>query len=133
MPWTVSDTNYVMRDDFFTTPFGHPSYVILAPTRLQQEEQGSGGMVVRDKFVGPCCGFIRYSDCQPETARQLDGTLSTAIDAIMQEMADMPSSESPRPRPKLLPSPNLNRSQKTSRSASLESFPSGHRAALTVE
>ena len=95
MPWTVSDENYVMRDDFFTTPFGHPSYVILATSRLGQDEKGGGGMVVRDKFVGPCCGFIRYSDCQPETARQLDGMLSTAIDSIMQEMADMPLSGEP--------------------------------------
>ena len=125
MPWTVSDTNYVMRDDFFTTPFGHPSYVILAPARLgggdadasnsmvgnqglfnpmgeqQTSSSSSGGMVVRNKFVGPCCGFIRYSDCQPETARELDGMLTKAIDAIMQEMEeqqaveDVPASTAP--------------------------------------
>ena len=142
MPWTVSDTNYVMRDDFFTTPFGHPSYVILAPARLgggdadasnagtmgnqglfdpmgdqQTTTSSSGGMVVRNKFVGPCCGFIRYSDCQPETARELDGMLSNAIDAIMQEMEeqqaveDMPTvpetETATQPEPKPEPKPEV--------------------------
>ena len=128
MPWTVADTNYVMRDDFFTTPFGHPSYVILAPARLgggdadasntgimgnqglfnpmgAQQTSGSGGMVVRNKFVGPCCGFIRYSDCQPETARELDGMLSTAIDAIMQEMEEQATSTAPEPETMTQPEP----------------------------
>jgi len=129
MPWTVEDTSYALRDDFFTTPFGHPSYVVLAPARLggggegdevagggglfnptadggEPMSSGGGGMVVRNKFVGPCCGFVRYSDCQPETARELDGMLSDAIDAIMEEMeeqaddaptVDVPESESTVP------------------------------------
>ena len=29
IPLSVYDYNYVLQDDFFTTPFGHPSYVIL--------------------------------------------------------------------------------------------------------
>jgi hypothetical protein len=29
MPLSVDDRNYEIRDDLFTTPFGHPSYVVL--------------------------------------------------------------------------------------------------------
>mmetsp|Transcript_26644 Transcript_26644/g.59196 ORF Transcript_26644/g.59196 Transcript_26644/m.59196 type:complete len:1094 (-) Transcript_26644:98-3379(-) len=95
MPWTVSDVDYRLRDDYFTTPFGHPSYVVLAPSRLGGAVDDEGGaLVVRNKFVGPCCGFVRYSDCQPDTARELDAMLSDAIDAIllaMEEDAEEPA------------------------------------------
>jgi hypothetical protein len=52
MPLTVDDVNYEIRDDFFTTPFGHPAYVIL-----------DGALKVRHKIIGPCCGYESYYDC----------------------------------------------------------------------
>ena len=70
----VLDQDYALRDDFFTTPFGHPSYVIL-----------DGDLRVRHKFVGPCCGAEGFSDCSRDTAKGLAGTLSGYIDAILAE------------------------------------------------
>jgi hypothetical protein len=40
MPLTVDDVDYEIRDDFFTTPFGDPAYVIL-----------DGGLKVRHKLI----------------------------------------------------------------------------------
>ena len=111
MPWTVSDLDYRLRDDFFTTPFGHPSYAVLAPGR------DGGAVAVRGKFVGPCCGYIKYSDCQADTARELDGMLSTLLDGILAEMdarptrpavaapRPIPATQAPPPRPAVQQAP----------------------------
>jgi len=72
MPWSVSDQNYELRDDFFTTPFGHPSYVII-------DETG----VVRHKFIGPCCGYERYSDCTVGIAKGLDQQLTDYLEPLL--------------------------------------------------
>ncbi|CAB9512318.1 expressed unknown protein [Seminavis robusta] len=74
MPLTVLDQEYEIRDDWFTTPFGHPSYVIL-----------DGDLRVRHKFIGPCCGYEDYFDCTADVAVALDETLSGYIDAILME------------------------------------------------
>jgi len=74
MPLAVSDLSFEIRDDFFTTPFGHPSYVVL-----------DGELNVRHKFIGPCCGYERYSDCTADIAKSLDETLSTHLDEILAE------------------------------------------------
>ena len=74
MPLSVYDVQYELRDDFFTTPFGHPSYVVL-----------DGNLRVRHKFIGPCCGYESYYDCTADIARSLDTELSDYINAILAE------------------------------------------------
>ena len=74
MPLTVLDEEYEMRDDWFTTPFGHPSYIVL-----------DGDLRVRHKFVGPCCGYEDYYACTADIATALDETLSGYIDNILLE------------------------------------------------
>ena len=74
MPLSVADTNYEIRDDLFTTPFGHPSYVVL-----------DGDLRLKHKFIGPCCGYANYFDCQADTAKELDTELSGYIDALLQD------------------------------------------------
>ena len=74
MPLTVDDVDYSIRDDFFTAPFNHPSYVIL-----------DSDLKVRHKFVGPCCGYESYYDCTPDIATGLNETLSEYIEAILAE------------------------------------------------
>ena len=72
MPLSIDDVNYEIRDDFFTTPFGHPSYIIL-----------DENLTVRYKFIGPCCGYLNYFDCTADVAISLDTQLSNYIDAIL--------------------------------------------------
>jgi hypothetical protein len=74
MPLSVNDENYEIRDDLFTTPFGHPSYLVL-----------DGELRVRHKFIGPCCGYESYYDCTAAIATSLDTQLSGYIDAILAE------------------------------------------------
>jgi hypothetical protein len=74
MPLSVNDVNYEIRDDFFTTPFGHPAYVVL-----------DGDLNVRHKFIGPCCGYESYFDCTAEIAKTLDSTLMEYMEAILLE------------------------------------------------
>jgi len=74
MPISVNDINYEIRDDFFTSPFMHPSYVIL-----------DGDLRVRHKFIGPCCGYESYYDCTADTARNLDTDLTRYIESILAE------------------------------------------------
>ena len=88
-PWTINDSDYVLRDEFFTAPFPHPSYVLL-------DWEGR----VRHKLVGPCCGYESYSDCPEETAATLDATLTDAVmelvserDAILAAVEDVPEEE----------------------------------------
>jgi len=78
MPLAVSDLSFEIRDDFFTTPFGHPSYVIL-----------DGDLKVRHKFIGPCCGFSSYSDCRADTAKSLVDTMSNYLDEILSEETEL--------------------------------------------
>ena len=73
-PWTVNDESYVLRDEFFTAPFPHPAYVIL-------DWEGR----VREKVVGPCCGYESYSDCPTATAEALNATLTDAVMALTEE------------------------------------------------
>ena len=54
---TINDDSAAMRDVFFTSPFPHPSYIIIDP-------HGK----VRAKFVGPCCGYASYGSCTTNTA-----------------------------------------------------------------
>lgn len=88
MPWTVDDGNYELRDDLFTTPFGHPSYVIL-----------DGNLQIRHKFIGPCCGYEDYYDCTADIAKLLDVQLTAAIETILQETVEeeviLPDGEDP--------------------------------------
>lgn len=74
MPLTVLDQEYELRDDFFTTPFGHPSYVIL-----------DGDLTVRHKFIGPCCGYESYWECTADIAKSLDTMLSGYLDVLLAE------------------------------------------------
>lgn len=78
MPLTVLDEDYEMRDDWFTTPFGHPSYLIL-----------DGDLRVRHKFIGPCCGYEDYFACTADIATALDETLSGYIDNILLESGNL--------------------------------------------
>jgi len=72
MPWSVDDSSYALRDQLFTSPFGHPAYVVL-----------DGNLEIKHKFIGPCCGYEQYRDCTPEIAKSLDTTLSGYLDAIL--------------------------------------------------
>jgi len=74
MPWSVDDSSYQLRDEFFTSPFGHPAYVVL-----------DGNLRVKHKFIGPCCGYELYSDCTPDIARTLADTLIGYLDAILND------------------------------------------------
>jgi len=74
MPWSVDDSSYVLRDQFFTSPFGHPAYVIL-----------DGNLEIKHKFIGPCCGYEEYQDCTPDIAKSLDTTLSEYLDIILND------------------------------------------------
>jgi len=74
MPVSVDDVDYELRDDYFTAPFGHPSYVIL-----------DGDLRVRHKFVGPCCGYEGYYDCTKDIAKELDNMLTGHLDEILKE------------------------------------------------
>ena len=74
MPWTVNDIDFQIRDDFFTTPFGHPSYVIL-----------DENLKIRKKFIGPCCGYEDFFACTADIAMALDEKLSTIIDELIEE------------------------------------------------
>ena len=93
MPWSVDDTNYKIRDEFFTAPFGHPAYVVL-----------DGNLQIQHKFIGPCCGYEEYRECTPEIARTLETTLRTYLDAILTQdvpppPTTRPPSAAPTPRP----------------------------------
>ena len=74
MPWSVDDSNYEIRDDLFTTPFGHPSYVVL-----------DENLKVRHKFIGPCCGYEQYYDCTADIAKELDVKLSDMLNNMIDE------------------------------------------------
>jgi hypothetical protein len=74
MPWSVDDSSYALRDQFFTSPFGHPAYVIL-----------DGNLEIKHKFIGPCCGYEQYRDCTPDIAKSLDTTLSEYMDTILND------------------------------------------------
>ena len=71
MPITVSDQQYDLRDVFFTSPYPHPSYIIL-----------DENLKVTYKSVGPCCGYVDYYACTDDVALGLDETLSKEIYAI---------------------------------------------------
>ena len=83
MPWSVDDNSYSIRDQFFTSPFGHPAYVVL-----------DGNLEIKHKFIGPCCGYEQYQDCTPEIAKSLDTTLSGYLDAILNDESFVLDAES---------------------------------------
>ncbi|CAB9511004.1 expressed unknown protein [Seminavis robusta] len=93
VPLTVLDQDSALRDDFFTAPFPHPSYVIL-----------DGDLKVRHKIVGPCCGFESFFDCVADTARGLEQTLTRYIDAILAEPVVESGMEAPPAEP-MVPDP----------------------------
>lgn len=84
MPWSVDDANYEIRDDLFTTPFGHPSYVVL-----------DKNLKVRHKFIGPCCGYEQYYDCTADIAKELDVKLSNMLKIMIDEADFQTSTPSP--------------------------------------
>ncbi|GMI03922.1 hypothetical protein TrLO_g6693 [Triparma laevis f. longispina] len=94
MPITVSDNDYSLRDSLFTSPFPHPSYVIL-----------DSSLTVRYKFVGPCCGHESYTECSIDTATTLDDTLTSVLDELLDSVTASPtpapdtSTSSPTPAP----------------------------------
>jgi hypothetical protein len=77
MPLSIADTDFVIRDELFTTPFGHPSYVIM-----------DQDLMIHHKFIGPCCGYEAYSDCTPDIARTLDGNLTQMVEALLMMEGD---------------------------------------------
>jgi len=79
MPLVIEDPDYIMRDLYFTPPFGHPSYVIL-----------DGDLQVRHKFIGPCCGKIKWSDCTTDLAKTLDQTLTGHVKELLDEAGVKP-------------------------------------------
>lgn len=74
MPLTVNDEDYQLRDALFTSPFPHPSYVVL-----------DADLRVRAKFVGPCCGYESYFACTADVALGLDTQLSDAVARVLNE------------------------------------------------
>eukprot|EP00568_Trieres_chinensis_P005164 CAMPEP_0183300414 /NCGR_PEP_ID=MMETSP0160_2-20130417/6849_1 /TAXON_ID=2839 ORGANISM="Odontella Sinensis, Strain Grunow 1884" /NCGR_SAMPLE_ID=MMETSP0160_2 /ASSEMBLY_ACC=CAM_ASM_000250 /LENGTH=986 /DNA_ID=CAMNT_0025462829 /DNA_START=130 /DNA_END=3090 /DNA_ORIENTATION=- len=84
MPLSVNDLNYEIRDDYFTTPFGHPSYVVL-----------DGNLTVRAKFAGPCCP--EEYGCPNDIALTLDGRLSGILDGILAETGGKEKDGAPEP------------------------------------
>jgi len=97
MPLSVDDLNYEIRDDLFTTPFGHPSYVIL-----------DGNLEIKHKFIGPCCGFSGYYDCSADVAKELDTTLTNFINEMI-DQTDLevnPFPPTPAPVP-MTPAPTM--------------------------
>mmetsp|Transcript_21670 Transcript_21670/g.43482 ORF Transcript_21670/g.43482 Transcript_21670/m.43482 type:complete len:1080 (+) Transcript_21670:120-3359(+) len=80
MPLVVNDAiANTLRDDYFTTPFGHPSYVVL-----------DGDLRVRHKFVGPCCGKSSCFDCSNNEAKMLDTMLVEMVDPLLSEFTEAP-------------------------------------------
>ncbi len=79
MPLSINDFNYEIRDDLFTTPFGHPSYVIL-----------DENLKIRHKFIGPCCGFEDYWSCTDDIAKSLDSQLTGYVEALLEEDSQDP-------------------------------------------
>uniref|UniRef100_A0A7S3V7X4 SMP-30/Gluconolactonase/LRE-like region domain-containing protein n=1 Tax=Chaetoceros debilis TaxID=122233 RepID=A0A7S3V7X4_9STRA len=77
MPLSVDDVNSVLRDDLFTTPFGHPSYVIM-----------DEDLKIRHKFIGPCCGYESYFSCTADVAKSLDAKLTEYIFDLLLEQGD---------------------------------------------
>jgi hypothetical protein len=90
MPWSVSDDDYSIRDDLFTTPFGHPSYVILDSTNNTNKD-----FQIIAKFIGPCCGYYDYYDCTADIAKQLD----TQLTNILIPLLSSPPTQGPTPTP----------------------------------
>jgi hypothetical protein len=82
MPLSVDDVQYEMRDDWFTTPFGHPSYLVI-----------DGDLRVRHKFIGPCCGYESYFDCTADVAVSLSTQLSEYIETILAESDFVPPAD----------------------------------------
>jgi len=73
-PYTVHDEAYSLRDLLFAAPYHHPSYALV---------DGSG--VVRKKFVGPCCGVARWSDCSVTHLEALNRSLTEALLPLLAE------------------------------------------------
>eukprot|EP00418_Pyrodinium_bahamense_P047030 CAMPEP_0179196758 /NCGR_PEP_ID=MMETSP0796-20121207/97843_1 /TAXON_ID=73915 /ORGANISM="Pyrodinium bahamense, Strain pbaha01" /LENGTH=176 /DNA_ID=CAMNT_0020901175 /DNA_START=326 /DNA_END=852 /DNA_ORIENTATION=+ len=77
-PLTIHDGSYVLRDAFFTSPYPHPSYVII-------DHLGR----MREKFVGPCCGYASYFSCSTNNALTLNQTLYNKISPLLGEIANL--------------------------------------------
>jgi hypothetical protein len=88
MPLSVDDIYSELRDDLFTTPFGHPSYVIF-------DENG----VIQHKFIGPCCGYESYFDCTADIAKELDTTMTEYLTALLGDTIDDTKSPTVQPLP----------------------------------
>ncbi len=99
MPLSINDFNYEIRDDLFTAPFGHPSYVIL-----------DENLKIRHKFIGPCCGFEDYWSCTAEIAKNLDSQLTGYINALLEEDSQIDETSAPTASPvvKVTPSPTAS-------------------------
>ena len=98
MPITIQDENYLLRDDLFTTPFGHPSYVIL-----------DENLEIKQKFIGPCCGYESYFSCTAEIAKYLDGNITTYLEPLLGDATPSPAPPIvPLPTPTTSPTPVIN-------------------------
>ena len=102
MPITIEDTSYAVRDLLFTSPYPHPSYVIL-----------DSSLKVRDKFVGPCCGYESYTACSVDTASTLDSTIEDAVSAVLSDPAIRPT-EAPTSAPTSAPTEEASTASPTS-------------------
>ena len=91
MPLSVNDANYEIRDDLFTTPFGHPSYVIL-----------DGDLEIKHKFIGPCCGYESYFDCTADIAKSLDTELTGYLNELLKDV-ESTAAPSVAPEPTIAP------------------------------
>ena len=95
MPLTIQDENYQLRDDLFTTPFGHPSYVVL-----------DEDLEIKHKFIGPCCGYESYFTCTAEIAKSLDTNITAYLEPLLGD-----ATPSPEPPNAPLPTPTASPTQ----------------------
>lgn len=77
-PFTINDAETQLRDALFLPPFPHPSYVII-------DHNG----IIREKFVGPCCGIASYFDCSTEMALELNSTLHAKLEPLIKEVEEL--------------------------------------------
>jgi len=77
-PLTTTDSDYVIRDALFTSPYPHPSYVIL-----------DWDLKLRHKFVGPCCGYEKAFNCKANVSQGLADTINATVTDLLAEMASI--------------------------------------------
>ena len=82
-PRYTLDSDFILRDTFFTPPYPHPSYAIVGPSGTH-----AGGELL-SKFVGPCCGYASYGACSTATAFALNETLHAELGKAFGALASL--------------------------------------------